>query len=844
MSDNVTDFIAEFGLELDVEDALFPSLPEPVRQKQFRRKPEDAASITRVYLYRNCTTKQLLTVREIVGDRGYALLSACNAWHNYPLKDGGHAADVNVTILCGDLNAVRFFVDLQSFPAMSSAANRDNSSKSLPPAPSFLNNTQIKDQSSKSSKAPDTSLVPTAKEMSLRGASLSKEASSSKEVSLKAASSRRSSPGSCELSEGSRLKSPVYPKRLAWQDICVTVPMQGAEGKKKKRWWWPRKTSAEKENLLEAGRRVILDNVYGVAQPGELLAIMGGSGAGKTTLMNVFVNIDQTNIERTGHVTVNGDELTPKQMRRISAYVQQVDMFIGTLTVREQLQFSAQLRMAREYGSEERKQKVDEAIRDLNLTNAQNTIIGIPGRVKGISIGEKKRLAFACEILTDPMILFCDEPTSGLDAFMAAQVVTALKDMARKGKTIVTTIHQPSSQVFAMFDKVCFMALGKVAYFGPTSKVTNFWLSVGKELECPQTYNPADHAIMSLSMVDDNKQVNLDRIAKIRTHFENSQLGKNMYKRAHCSTSERSQEFGNDDLKEGSQYAANALVQLKVLFLRALKTTYRDPLLLKVRLIQVFFTAIIIGIVNMPKDWGMWSKYSSHTTTNFEGLLYNCARDMNFMFLFPSINVITSELPIFMREFKACVCSRSGFSWSALGRHLHRLHMPQYTVLPIIYSIIVYWIPGLFVGAGQFLFFTFLNILQCWVAISIAYAGACIFGVDELASTYLPVFILPMLVFGGFYIGFNSIPPYFTWLSWLSWFRYGFEALQINQWRDAEIQCKDGEYCPAHTGRELLQNRDMDVDRLWIDVAALIGIFIIARSIGLLALMARARLSK
>lgn len=95
--------------------------------------------------------------------------------------------------------------------------------------------------------------------------------------------------------------------------------------------------------------------MYGVAQPGELLAIMGGSGAGKTTLMNIFVNIDQTGIERTGHVTVNGDELTPKQMRRISAYVQQVlndldiaglnhsvqvDMFIGTLTVREQLQFS------------------------------------------------------------------------------------------------------------------------------------------------------------------------------------------------------------------------------------------------------------------------------------------------------------------------------------------------------------------------------------------------------------------------------------------------------------------------------------------------------------------------
>lgn len=89
----------------------------------------------------------------------------------------------------------------------------------------------------------------------------------------------------------------------------------------------------------------------------------------------------------------------------------------------------------------------------LGLTGCGNTIIGIPGRVKGISIGEKKRLAFACEILIDPMILFCDEPTSGLDSFMAKQVVHSLKNLAAKGKTIVTTIHQPSTQVFFMFDK-------------------------------------------------------------------------------------------------------------------------------------------------------------------------------------------------------------------------------------------------------------------------------------------------------------------------------------------------------------------------------------------------------
>uniref|UniRef100_A0A915Q3K2 ABC transporter domain-containing protein n=1 Tax=Setaria digitata TaxID=48799 RepID=A0A915Q3K2_9BILA len=187
-----------------------------------------------------------------------------------------------------------------------------------------------------------------------------------------------------------------------------------------------------------------------------------------------------SDVEVQGKILVNGEVLSPTDMHRISRYVHQNDIFIGTLTVREQLIYSAELQMARNTSKIERLKRVEEVLKELGLKRCETTLIGITNRLKGISCGESKRLAFACEILTDPPILFCDEPTSGLDSFMAVQVVNCLKEMAKKGKTIITTIHQPSSQVFDMFDNTGFA--------------------------CPETYNPADHIIKTLSVTQDEQE--------------------------------------------------------------------------------------------------------------------------------------------------------------------------------------------------------------------------------------------------------------------------------------------------------------------------------------------------
>uniref|UniRef100_A0A914YP21 ABC transporter domain-containing protein n=1 Tax=Panagrolaimus superbus TaxID=310955 RepID=A0A914YP21_9BILA len=153
---------------------------------------------------------------------------------------------------------------------------------------------------------------------------------------------------------------------------------------------------------------------------------MGASGAGKTTLLNVLTHRNLKSLNVKGEVSVNGETLTLGEFQRMSSYVQQADIFMGSVTVREHLIFSARLRMGRQFCDAEKIARVDAVITQMNLFKCQNTLIG-QRHQKSISLGEKKRLAFGCEILTDPSILFCDEPTSGLDAFMAKQVIKALQ---------------------------------------------------------------------------------------------------------------------------------------------------------------------------------------------------------------------------------------------------------------------------------------------------------------------------------------------------------------------------------------------------------------------------------
>ena len=216
------------------------------------------------------------------------------------------------------------------------------------------------------------------------------------------------------------------------------------------------------ENLSVTGTcgkvsKPILTNVTGSAQPGELMAIMGSSGAGKSTLMNVLTRRNIKGLKIKGRVSVNGMEVK-EDISRISAYIQQNDVFVGALTVQEHLLFHAKLKLSKETSARQR-DRIEEVIKVMGLRKCINTIIGTPGINKTISGGEMKRLSIATEILLNPLIIFADEPTSGLDSYLAMAVVNSLKELAKNGTTVLCTIHQPSSEIFDVFDSLQLLSL-------------------------------------------------------------------------------------------------------------------------------------------------------------------------------------------------------------------------------------------------------------------------------------------------------------------------------------------------------------------------------------------------
>lgn len=337
-------------------------------------------------------------------------------------------------------------------------------------------------------------------------------------------------------------------------------------------------------------RKHLLKTVSGVAYPGELLAVMGSSGAGKTTLLNslAFRSPSGVQISHSAVRALNGLPVNAKQLRSKCAYIQQDDLFIGSLSAREHLIFQAMLRLDRHMPYREKLLKVDEVIADLSLTKCQNTVIGVTGRIKGLSGGERKRLAFASEALTDPSLLMCDEPTSGLDSFMAHNVLQVLKRLAQKDKTIILTIHQPSSEIFGLFDKLMLMAEGRVAFLGTPTEANDFFSSLNAP--CPTNYNPADFFVEKLAIVPGREDESRDTVRKICDAYavsENSNKINEEIRNIELD-SKRSNGFskGNGNGNGVSNYRASWCMQFRAILWRSWLTVLKEPLLVRVRLIQ------------------------------------------------------------------------------------------------------------------------------------------------------------------------------------------------------------------------------------------------------------------
>ncbi|BFG00763.1 protein white [Drosophila madeirensis] len=583
------------------------------------------------------------------------------------------------------------------------------------------------------------------------------------------------------------------------------------------------------ERHIPAPRKHLLKNVCGVAYPGELLAVMGSSGAGKTTLLNAlaFRSPQGIQVSPSGMRMLNGQPVDAKEMQARCAYVQQDDLFIGSLTAREHLIFQAMVRMPRQLSYRQRVARVDQVIQELSLSKCQNTIIGVPGRVKGLSGGERKRLAFASEALTDPPLLICDEPTSGLDSFTAHSVVQVLKKLSQKGKTVILTIHQPSSELFELFDKILLMAEGRVAFLGTPSEAVDFFSYVGAQ--CPTNYNPADFYVQVLAVVPGRESESRDRIAKICDNFAVSKVARDMEQLLATKNLEQPME----QPENGYTYKATWFMQFRAVLWRSWLSVLKEPLLVKVRLIQTTMVAILIGLIFLGQQ------LTQVGVMNINGAIFLFLTNMTFQNVFATINVFTSELPVFMREARSRLYRCDTYF---LGKTIAEL--PLFLTVPLVFTAIAYPMIGLRPGVLHFFNCLALVTLVANVSTSFGYLISCASSSTSMALSVGPPVIIPFLLFGGFFLNSGSVPVYLKWLSYLSWFRYANEGLLINQWADVEageISCTSSNTTCPSSGKVILETLNFSAEDLPLDYVGL-GILIVSfRVLAYLALRLRAR---
>ncbi|XP_044756108.1 protein white-like [Coccinella septempunctata] len=576
----------------------------------------------------------------------------------------------------------------------------------------------------------------------------------------------------------------------------------------------------------------ILKDVSGSAKAGEFLVIMGSSGAGKTTLLNCLTFRNLKGLEISGLVCMNNVPTTQAQLAANSAYVQQDDLFIGYLTVKEQLLFQSLVRMDAEYTMEERKQRVEEVMIELALKKCENCQIGVPGIVKGISGGERKRLALAGEFLTNPSILFCDEPTTGLDSFMSLNVVQLLKDISRTGRTVISTIHQPSSELFLLFDKLCLMAQGRTAFLGTTTEAETFFTKLSAP--CPLNFNPADHYIQILSIIPGCEENCKRSIKSICDAFESSSLGIQIRKSAKKIVKDAEKIDEPWIHKEGllNPYRVGWLPQFWALLWRSWLSVIKNPAATKRRFVLVFIETLIITIIYFGQ------KLNQSGIVNLDGVFFYLLVSTSYQNVFGVVNTLCGEIPLFVKEHKDGMYRTDVYYLTKVITVI-----PVSVFLACLNTTMCYYAVGLNPEVDRYLTAVCLTILVCLCGQGLGFIISTVSPSFELAPPIVSIVVSPLLMLGGIFLNFRSIPGYLQWLSDLSWFKFAFEAYMINQWSNvAHIECHQNSSANSiclTNGIDVLHKQFISLGEFWPAISALIFLALMFRVVGFFILLFR-----
>ncbi|KAI0487906.1 hypothetical protein KFK09_027729 [Dendrobium nobile] len=543
-----------------------------------------------------------------------------------------------------------------------------------------------------------------------------------------------------------------------------------------------------KDQGVPEDRLQLLRGVTGAFRPGILTALMGVSGAGKTTLMDVLAG-RKTGGYIEGDIRISGYPKLQETFARVSGYCEQNDIHSPQVTVKESLIYSAFLRLPMEVSDEEKMKFVDEVMELVELEKLKDAIVGLPG-VTGLSTEQRKRLTIAVELVANPSIIFMDEPTSGLDARAAAIVMRTVRNTVDTGRTVVCTIHQPSIDIFEAFDELLLLKRGgQVIYYGPlgqnSQKMIEYFEAISGVPKIKDKYNPATW-MLEVSSIAAEARLGMDFAEYYKTsalHQRNKTLVNDLSK----------PDPGSSDLYFSSTYSQSLYGQFKACLWKQWWTYWRSPDYNLVRFCFTLFTALLLGSI----FWRVGNRRGDANDLRIViGAMYAAV-------LFVGVNNCSTVQPVVSVERTVFYRERAAGMYSALPYALAQVvvEIPYVVIQAAYYTLIVYsmmnfdWTASkffwfYFISFFSFLYFTFYGMMT--VSISPNHQVAAIF-----AATFYSLFNL----FSGFFIPKPKIPKWWIWYYWIcpvAWTVYGLITTQYGD-LDHNIQVPGQGLVPIKT---------------------------------------------
>ncbi|KAI3454261.1 hypothetical protein Pfo_010924 [Paulownia fortunei] len=596
--------------------------------------------------------------------------------------------------------------------------------------------------------------------------------------------------------------------RLAWKDLTVMVTL----------------SNGDSQNVLE--------KLSGYAEPGSFTALMGPSGSGKSTLLDALSGRLAANAFLSGTILLNGRKA--KLSFGTAAYVTQDDNLIGTLTVRETISYSARLRLPDRMPWSDKRALVESTIIEMGLQDCADTVIG-NWHLRGISGGERRRVSIAVEILMRPRLLFLDEPTSGLDSASAFFVTQTLRGLSRDGRTVIASIHQPSSEVFELFDRLYLLSGGKTVYFGQASEAYEFFAQAG--FPCPALRNPSDHFLRCINSDFDKVKATLKGSMKIRFETNDDPLDK-------VTTAEAIRTLV--DSYHTSQYCYSAKERIEEI--SKIKGTVLDSGGSQASFFMQAITLTTRSFVNMSRDFGYyWLRLVIYIVVTIcigtiylnVGTSYNSilARGACASFVFGFVTFMSiGGFPSFVEDMKVFQRERLnghyGVSAFVISNTLSA--MPFLILITFISGTVCYFMVRLHPGFSHYLFF-----VLCLYA-SVTVVESLMMAIASVVPNFLMGIIIGagiqgifMLVSGYFRLP-NDIPKPF-WRYPMSYISFHFWALQGQYQNDLKGLIFDNQSpdLPKIPGEYILENVfQIDMHRSkWVDLSVLFSMIIIYRII-------------